>query len=994
MRDIGKTPVRGNGPISIQQLQEDYATRRRTSDVPLSVGNDASGPPPVAPGRAETPSPLDIALSSHSGSNSRPASLSVKESVISPQLSFRKRGESLQPQQDELVDSSNKSYRNAVGHQSSADFMSRDRAMSIQTSATGSSKYHVDILDAQSEFMPTKFYSRIEAAGVRDYGEDVADRNMVENGIEVTSPSTSAFHNSPDESAPAPVVARNAYRDKHLSQKPRWLRSRREYRLQRTRSLLLHMSNRPLSAQGYSTESVGVQRSATGARRAMSLASYMPTPQNRYRNERLTMASHAPDIEFLNVLAAQMRPSTTWERDVLSSREKPASSVAETALKRLPGGSETKPKPRQPRRTSEAKSTVSNGSAHPISDNASPQANRLIVTAPTVLARGSRMLPLVCTPAGQERRASASTSTGECGKADDEGSVSFESPENMDDGDDGACPPPDIQGGVRRPARTVSHGSFSRTRASLRSSLATTEKMEEMIYEQMPQQNSNIHKLSVGSETTPPTTISSITSLRPESADGLTTIDSALTSQGLSEKVKTDIKHKISLSEVDATLQSKSAHTVMSVHVHPPPLTTVSNFNMDDYISSDDDENESDGPRRPRGEGEEELLFRDTGYGIMQLPGLFDSIDQSGGARIANLTPVCGSGERNTPQEVEHQEQLTRCNMRMTETEYSSTIDNPTSQASGSSPLLSQIVHALMGQGSRTTSYSGSLRHAASAPAVRGLASFTGSYSSSEYAEDDAEKCESSASSALPQIAPCRHNISAVVRPQTSRHVSEKSGLRSHQSDSQSNTSEYCRCNREEFDQVMRTRQHQYAPSALRHQHGPVPQIPIPIKPPTPDTRKPVLPPHQQDAENEILPVRQIQMPVPTRPQAPCVGHALQSLRYSPVTLSSSSSEYLNDECEAGMTLDVPHSRRGSGDSAQASEETPSHQGYAYGHGGAKYGNGYGFIKIRPEIGGTDSVPGTPAEEKDGFLVAKGKKLVRQKLVRSDNREINVRKRF
>jgi hypothetical protein len=48
-------------------------------------------------------------------------------------------------------------------------------------------------------------------------------------------------------------------------------------------------------------------------------------------------------------------------------------------------------------------------------------------------------------------------------------------------------------------------------------------------------------------------------------------------------------------------------------------------FNIDDYLSSDDDDFTE--PRRPRGEGEEHLLFNDTGYGIdgALLPGLIDA---------------------------------------------------------------------------------------------------------------------------------------------------------------------------------------------------------------------------------------------------------------------------------------------------------------------------------------------------------------------------------
>ncbi|PTB41794.1 hypothetical protein M441DRAFT_138979 [Trichoderma asperellum CBS 433.97] len=51
----------------------------------------------------------------------------------------------------------------------------------------------VDILDAQGEIKPSNFKSRIQASGTRDYGEDVADRNMVES---LPSPRTRAVYSS------------------------------------------------------------------------------------------------------------------------------------------------------------------------------------------------------------------------------------------------------------------------------------------------------------------------------------------------------------------------------------------------------------------------------------------------------------------------------------------------------------------------------------------------------------------------------------------------------------------------------------------------------------------------------------------------------------------------------------------------------------------------------------------------------------------------------
>lgn len=51
-----------------------------------------------------------------------------------------------------------------------------------------------DLLDAQSEFKPSDFKTRVKAAGVRDYGEDVADRNIGQNGVDLESPEVRGFY--------------------------------------------------------------------------------------------------------------------------------------------------------------------------------------------------------------------------------------------------------------------------------------------------------------------------------------------------------------------------------------------------------------------------------------------------------------------------------------------------------------------------------------------------------------------------------------------------------------------------------------------------------------------------------------------------------------------------------------------------------------------------------------------------------------------------------
>jgi hypothetical protein len=50
-----------------------------------------------------------------------------------------------------------------------------------------------DILDAHSEIKPADFRARVQATGARDYGEDVAERNMKKNGFDLRSENVQSF---------------------------------------------------------------------------------------------------------------------------------------------------------------------------------------------------------------------------------------------------------------------------------------------------------------------------------------------------------------------------------------------------------------------------------------------------------------------------------------------------------------------------------------------------------------------------------------------------------------------------------------------------------------------------------------------------------------------------------------------------------------------------------------------------------------------------------
>lgn len=80
----------------------------------------------------------------------------------------------------------------AHSHRPQSSISSSKLGRSIRTD--GSQRGYVDLLDAQSEFKPADFYTRVEAAGTRDYGEDVADRNLGVNGCDLDSQPVQAFY--------------------------------------------------------------------------------------------------------------------------------------------------------------------------------------------------------------------------------------------------------------------------------------------------------------------------------------------------------------------------------------------------------------------------------------------------------------------------------------------------------------------------------------------------------------------------------------------------------------------------------------------------------------------------------------------------------------------------------------------------------------------------------------------------------------------------------
>ena len=204
-------------------------------------------------------------------------------------------------------------------------------AISIQT---GPDRAYKDLLDAQSEFKPADFRTRVTATGVRDYGEDVADRNLGENGFNLDSPEVQVFYASAATSlGPVPQLneLRSWPRDGSVI-RPASRQSSYESGL-RTKSLnssshyappqrsVPNLAHLNLSASFEATPPVDVRVPTTKSSRRQSLHTYIPTGSNgtdaraRVRPSSLYRVMNATEIPHY---AATPKESDTMSRNAPS----------------------------------------------------------------------------------------------------------------------------------------------------------------------------------------------------------------------------------------------------------------------------------------------------------------------------------------------------------------------------------------------------------------------------------------------------------------------------------------------------------------------------------------------------------------------------------------------------------------------------------------------------------------------------------------------------
>lgn len=988
--------------MSIQTLQQTYSKKIEGSTVSLSI-HDVNQPPPRLPGdRSDLLARPTTAPASNSGRPSQTSTQSRRQSIRDPALSFfRSRTDWLVPSRS---NASNSTHRMTIAHFPKAEHVVHSRTMSIQSNGSSSVRHFIDILDAQSEFKPTNFHSRVKAAGVREYGEDVAERNLIENGLDLQYFPSSHFYQSTkeiDEGAPAPVVPRSSALKNELPKKL----SHQPGRSFRTMSLKSHTSGLSRSFYHESNTSVHserIQASSALSKRRMTLSSSdMPlaTSQSgpRNRSESMYITTNPRDIEFLNALSNQSRPNSRQALDPTELQRKDSYSVTHDKMPDSRG-----PIFRQKKILSNKLTNESHQPLNPVQNpgfaaRSQPTLRRSASALESPTSKSFRFdektaLSTYFISAGEnhlsqqirnsvETHCDSKTATDtmryhEKDAAANGEYVAPESSGHSEDPSDEACPPPSIHTGFRGRLKTRSYDSFSRMGASHASSPSSTEKMEELMYEHMPNQNNEARLWSLGSSNTLPTTVSSIASLGPKMGHtpkaSIDTSDSSYMTPLVSKNMR--LPNLVPLFTSDRPHSSGAADNVDNLH----SLL----LNMDNSISApDDNASVSSSPSKSGSTKEKDLLFRDSGYGKMQLPGLFDSLNQSSKSSApvpsedAMAAKVAFGADRLQAVQTSSHRQCSNDGVHGC-------------QSSRSSSILSLVIPAKGVYGSRRIS----LRHVASAPVVRVLSDMEDEpYSSSEYDNSDNYAQESSICSdtqsdksslfEIPPIPPRRRPVSSAygVSPGISR------GLQKDDSGSESEA-------KNDHTRAEFIRSLTQIPASLSH-HGPVLRIPLPIKTSTPDFHQPTLPAHQQD-ENNILPVHQIQAPRARKPypESISMGHALSSLTYSSAALQSSSSEDLDyDEMSRRDTSGVleksrPQSQHLICDGKDEAEAPSIPRGYAYGHGGPAYGNGYGFIRMKADRSGDGSLPSSPMEEKDGVFLYRNRKLARYSMSRSESR--------
>ncbi|CAJ2514150.1 Uu.00g022690.m01.CDS01 [Anthostomella pinea] len=535
----------------------------------------------------------------------------------------------------------------------------RTRASS-HSGDSGSAKAFVDLLDAHSLIKPGDFYGRVEAAGARNYGEDVADRNLGENGSDLNL--------SGPQGSRARRTVPSTIDDEYEDDQPR--RSRKRHSMGsglRTKSAHANgardtfpqrMSSRvphePAHPESTSMNESRVASKAEKTARRRSLPSYAvhssTTDATRGSSNRRRIRVMDPN-DFPEALRDRARAAAAQEDHTNSPPAKPNSKTTESPRITRDHvlhakGKATEDHAQHTRKDYEYRSHHKRNS----SEQTIPERDLLIRTRPTQHSsrrktigydmplsvpkspskRHTLQAPGVASHRGVKEEVTQQRSTPQSPRKARDRNMSSRHLGSITDLPNTlhALPTPQpaqasqVKPSSGRPVSQDGPNYHIRNRSIV--SLSNKSIMPFGIKDSIPERTSSIRHWSLTSETGGS---QSSNPFKPESGHTTNTSLDHAPILSLSKTMnlvpalesRTEPRARSSVKGIGLSSPIRSA---AKSHRHK----TSKDFNIDDYISSDDSYHL---PSRPRGEDERDLLFADAGFGftgsqLPGLPGMFD----------------------------------------------------------------------------------------------------------------------------------------------------------------------------------------------------------------------------------------------------------------------------------------------------------------------------------------------------------------------------------
>ncbi|KAI5925289.1 hypothetical protein F4810DRAFT_708675 [Camillea tinctor] len=662
----GTFPVAGNGPSILEKYQRSHPNLRSAASYSYEEEDETSAPPPLVPRlhSSSTGRPRTASTEQGGSEMGRPrivSSIVPSQSRLSLRQTSKSRyGSFILPIKTARNDATDSLY--SVPSPAFARTSLRSSHGSESTSAKG----FVDLLDAQSLIRPSDFHGRVQATGAKNYGEDVADRNMMESAPEPVMSKTRELFARTFGMDPANIDDESENEHPRLSRK--WRSMGSSLRASSTKSngrtsLPKRKQSRGSlkSSESKTTEKVDRRKSLPSHMASSSSGQTEGAPKERKAKE--TDADYFPDSLRERARAAANREDQRSRSPIKSdSPRKQVNSYKRTRESAM-STKAAAPQPRPNHTRSDSEQTLPDRETRPksakyssrcrslshassLSVPKSPSKRQSLQSIPKSNREESKEINQQTTTRPQTplKSAQRSTSRRRLGSA----SALHDSPLQL-------LQPAQMNGSPRRPSTSNGSGHHVRNRSIV--SLSTKSITAFDIEGSIPERTSSLRRWSLTSETGGSTRSSN--PFRPQSGHTTSTsidngpvfpFSASMTSISVQES-RTDCAAPAPPLKASYTHSSIRSTTKSSTRERQQQPARQSEFNIDDYVSSDDS---ASSPRRTRGEDEKELLFADSGYGVdgFQLPGLTGIFDAAVPSRLPTASSTTTTNNNTTTTQV------------------------------------------------------------------------------------------------------------------------------------------------------------------------------------------------------------------------------------------------------------------------------------------------------------------------------------------------------